>query len=101
MGTLAPDPLSTTKLFDRIVNVREGFTVPLGLKGTVIGVHKSASSLKTEDEMYDVVFDKVFAGGLALNCSEYKGYRLPKSSFINLTHGKRQMEQKMGIPGII
>ncbi|XP_063901508.1 5'-3' exoribonuclease 1 isoform X2 [Zophobas morio] len=101
MGTLAPDPLSTTKLFDRIVNVREGFTVPLGLKGTVIGVHKSASSLKTEDEMYDVVFDKVFAGGLALNCSEYKGYRLPKSSFINLTHGKRQMEQKMGIPGTL
>lgn len=33
-----PDPDVEYKLFDRVVNVREGFSVPLGLRGTVIGI---------------------------------------------------------------
>jgi len=33
-----PDPLTTYELFDRVVNVREGYSVPLGLRGTVIGI---------------------------------------------------------------
>ena len=37
MGNLPPDPTANHRLFDRIVNVRDGYTVPLGLKGTVIG----------------------------------------------------------------
>lgn len=27
------------ELFDRVVNVRGGYTVPVGLRGTVVGVH--------------------------------------------------------------
>lgn len=26
------------KLFDRVVNVRENFSVPVGLRGTIIGI---------------------------------------------------------------
>lgn len=37
MGSLPPDPSANHRLFDRIVNVRDAYTVPLGLKGTVIG----------------------------------------------------------------
>jgi len=37
VGNLPPDPTANHRLFDRIVNVRDGYTVPLGLKGTVIG----------------------------------------------------------------
>jgi len=33
-----PDPLTSYELFDRVVNVREGYSVPLGLRGTVIGI---------------------------------------------------------------
>ncbi|XP_008193749.1 5'-3' exoribonuclease 1 isoform X2 [Tribolium castaneum] len=100
-GYLAPDPLARTRVFDRIVNVREGFTVPLGLKGTVIAIHKSPNVLKNENEIYDIVFDKPFAGGLALNCSEQRGYRLSKISFINISYGRRQMEEKTGVPGAL
>ncbi|XP_044268734.1 5'-3' exoribonuclease 1 isoform X2 [Tribolium madens] len=98
-GFLAPDPLVETRVFDRIVNVREGFTVPLGLKGTVIAIHKSPNVLKNEDELYDIVFDKTFPGGMALNCSEHRGYRLSKISFINICYGRRKMEEKTGKPG--
>lgn len=101
MGNLAPDPLTKTRVFDRIVNVREGFTVPLGLKGTVIAIHKSPNAIDIEDEIYDIVFDKPFVGGITLNCSEQRGYRLSKNSFINLTFGKRQMEERTGVPGLV
>jgi len=33
-----PDPLTSYELFDRVVNVREGCSVPLGLRGTIIGI---------------------------------------------------------------
>lgn len=35
---LMPDESSKYELFDRVVNVREGYSVPLGLHGTVIGL---------------------------------------------------------------
>jgi 5'-3' exoribonuclease 1 len=37
-GSLIPDPSATFSLFDRVVNVREGYTVPFGLRGTVVGI---------------------------------------------------------------
>ena len=35
---MVPDPDAEYHLFDRVVNVRESFSVPLGLRGTVIGI---------------------------------------------------------------
>lgn len=35
---VVPDLDAEFRLFDRVVNVRESFTVPLGLRGTVIGI---------------------------------------------------------------
>lgn len=35
---MVPDPDAEYRLFDRVVNVRESFTVPLGLRGTIIGI---------------------------------------------------------------
>jgi len=80
-GNATPDPDSNFRLLSRVVNVREGFSVPLGLRGTLIGIQKAA---KTEDILYDVVFDEPFAGGLPLRCTPGKGYRLPGSALINL-----------------
>ena len=37
IGNIAPDPSANHRLFDRIVNVRDSYTVPLGYKGTIIG----------------------------------------------------------------
>ncbi len=36
--SLIPDHSATYELYDRVVNVREGFSVPLGMRGTVIGI---------------------------------------------------------------
>lgn len=35
---VVPDPDAQYRLFDRVVNIRESFTVPLGVRGTIIGI---------------------------------------------------------------
>ncbi|RXM36848.1 5'-3' exoribonuclease 1 [Acipenser ruthenus] len=81
-----PDKDAEYHLFDRVVNVRESFSVPLGLRGTVIGI-KGAE--REAEVLYEVLFDKEFAGGLTIRCSPGRGYRLPPSALVNLTHGSR------------
>ena len=39
-GKLSADPGTEFFLFDRVVNVDKGITVPLGLRGTIVGIHK-------------------------------------------------------------
>ena len=38
------------------------------------------------DNLYDVVFDEAFTGGLTLKCSPGKGYRLPGAALINISY---------------
>ncbi|CAK9827029.1 5'-3' exoribonuclease 1 [Anthophora retusa] len=104
-----PDPETQTFLLDRICCVNENFTVPLGYKGTVIGVHKGEG---TSDTMYDILFDKSFLGGFNINGSstngsstsgsstsgpsEFRTYRLSSVDFINITYGERIERGKVG-----
>ncbi|KAG8445306.1 hypothetical protein GDO86_010189 [Hymenochirus boettgeri] len=83
---VVPDLDADFRLFDRVVNVRENFSVPLGLRGTVIGI-KGAE--RDADVLLEVLFDEEFPGGLMIRCSPFKGYRLPRSALINLSHGSR------------
>jgi len=79
-----------------VVNVREGFSVPLGLRGVIIRIQKGE---KVEDNLYDVLFDEMFTGGLSLRCSSGRGYRLPGSALINITFkegGKRSDQGSSG-----
>nr|XP_057944195.1 5'-3' exoribonuclease 1 isoform X2 [Doryrhamphus excisus] len=83
---VVPDPDAEYRLFDRVINVRESFTVPLGLRGTIIGI----KGAEREDEvLYEVVFDEEFAGGLNIRCTSPRCYRLPPCALINLSHGSR------------
>ncbi|XP_039303025.1 5'-3' exoribonuclease 1 isoform X3 [Solenopsis invicta] len=87
LRSVPPDPNSQNRLFDRIRSVRSDFSVPLGSKGTIIGIRKGNNLL---DTMYDVLFDKPFMGGLTLSgCSEFRGYRLTAMDFINISFGER------------
>uniref|UniRef100_A0A4W5P316 5'-3' exoribonuclease 1 n=1 Tax=Hucho hucho TaxID=62062 RepID=A0A4W5P316_9TELE len=83
---VVPDPDAEYHLFDRVVNVRESFSVPLGLRGTIIGI-KGAD--REAEVLYEVVFDEEFAGGLTIRCASGCGYRLPSCALINLSHGCR------------
>ncbi|XP_061746644.1 5'-3' exoribonuclease 1-like [Nerophis ophidion] len=83
---VVPDPNAEYRLFDRVVNARESFTVPLGLRGTVTGI----KGAEREDEvLYEVLFDEEFSGGLNIRCTSPRCYRLPPSALINLSHGGR------------
>ena len=35
---VVPDLDAEYQLFDRVVNIRDGFSVPLGLRGTLVGI---------------------------------------------------------------
>lgn len=93
-GSSPPDPSTNYHLLDRVVNVRQGYSVPLGCRGTVIGI-KNAQ--KTMDVIYEVLFDTEFAGGLpvrGVESSPTRVYHVPPWSLINLTHGQRQQIEK-------
>ncbi|XP_028833469.1 5'-3' exoribonuclease 1 isoform X2 [Denticeps clupeoides] len=81
-----PDPDADYRLFDRVVNVRESFSVPVGLRGTIIGI-KGAD--REAEVLLEVLFDDEFAGGLTIRCSPGRGYRMPTCALINLSHGSR------------
>ncbi|CAH1774576.1 unnamed protein product [Owenia fusiformis] len=93
-GTLTPDSSATYEVFDRVVNIRDGFSVPMGLRGTVVAIQ---SAEKEQDIIYEVVFDAPFMGGLTIRCSASKAYRMPGTSLINLSHGVRK-EQGITTP---
>jgi len=86
-ATLVPDPYSQYELYDRVVNVRDGYSVPLGLRGTVTAIHPAE---KIQDVIYDVVFDEEFIGGLTLRCSPGRAYRMPPYALINISYGERK-----------
>ncbi|XP_043113971.1 5'-3' exoribonuclease 1 [Puntigrus tetrazona] len=95
---VVPDPDAEYHLFDRVVNVRESFSVPLGLRGTVIGI-KGAE--REAEVLYEVLFDEEFAGGLTVRCSPGRGYRLPPSALINLSHGSRKEQGSHKLTAIV
>uniref|UniRef100_A0A8C1Q3F3 5'-3' exoribonuclease 1 n=1 Tax=Cyprinus carpio TaxID=7962 RepID=A0A8C1Q3F3_CYPCA len=95
---VVPDPDAEYHLFDRVVNVRESFSVPLGLRGTIIGI-KGAE--REAEVLYEVLFDEEFAGGLTVRCSPGRGYRLPPSALINLSHGSRKEQGSHKLTAIV
>lgn len=86
LGWVAPDDGATYHMFDRVVNVRENFAVPLGYRGTIIGFLPKEEN---EPQMCEVLFDEPFPGGLPLRCSVDRGYRLSTLFLVNLTYGNR------------
>lgn len=118
-GSSMPDDTTKFYLFDRVVNVREGYSVPLGLRGTVTGtnifyvfviskvslyvlnynyfrvqgIHPSATA---DNQLLEVNFDQEFRGGLALRSSKLCSYRVPASAVINISHGYRSAKKGNG-----
>lgn len=94
------DESATYQLYDRVVNVKDDYSVPLGLKGVIIAINKLVSD-KEDHSTYDILFDEPFLGGLSIHgCLANRGYRVPKPTFINVSHGHRVFIQKTGKPGM-
>uniref|UniRef100_A0A8D0T4H0 5'-3' exoribonuclease 1 n=1 Tax=Sus scrofa TaxID=9823 RepID=A0A8D0T4H0_PIG len=93
-----PDRDAEFRLFDRVVNVRENFSVPIGLRGTIIGI-KGAN--READVLFEVLFDEEFPGGLTIRCSPGRGYRLPTSALVNLSHGSRSETGSQKLTAIV
>uniref|UniRef100_A0A4W4G9K4 5'-3' exoribonuclease 1 n=1 Tax=Electrophorus electricus TaxID=8005 RepID=A0A4W4G9K4_ELEEL len=93
-----PDPDAEYHLFDRVVNIRESFSVPLGLRGTIIGI-KGAE--REAEVLYEVLFDEEFPGGLTIRCSAGRGYRLPPCALINLSHGGRLEQSSHRLTAVV
>lgn len=94
MGSSPPDPSTNYQLLDRVVNVRQGYSVPVGLRGLIISIK---NAYKQQDVMYEVLFDREFSGGLPVRGvpdSPTRVYHLPAWSMINLSHGKRQQADR-------
>ncbi|GIY13515.1 5'-3' exoribonuclease 1 [Caerostris darwini] len=89
-GVYLPDPKTTFYLFDRVVNVCPSSSVPLGLKGTIIGIQTAS---KESEYIYEVIFDKEFSGGITTPSGSKKGYRMGPNAIINLSHGERLKKQ--------
>nr|XP_023476815.1 5'-3' exoribonuclease 1 isoform X1 [Equus caballus] len=93
-----PDRDAEFRLFDRVVNVRENFSVPVGLRGTIIGI-KGAN--READVLFEVLFDEEFPGGLTIRCSPGRGYRLPTSALVNLSHGSRSESGNQKLTAVV
>ncbi|XP_077990094.1 5'-3' exoribonuclease 1-like [Glandiceps talaboti] len=85
-GHSMPDSNADYELFDRVINIREGYSVPLGLKGVVVGI---ITADRPADVLYDVIFDSEFEGAFTKSGSK-KGYHLPASAMMNISFGVRK-----------
>lgn len=80
-----PDPSAMFNLYDRVVNVRTGISVPLGLKGVIIGKH--IDPFVEVNTVYDILFDEEFPGGAPIRCSSQRCYKMSPANLINLSYG--------------
>lgn len=62
-GSLVPDSGTIYQLYDRVVSTREGFPVPFGLRGTVVGIHPAELEM---NRIYEVIFDEDFLRGITI-----------------------------------
>ncbi|KAF2455651.1 XRN 5'-3' exonuclease N-terminus-domain-containing protein [Lineolata rhizophorae] len=69
-------------LGDRVVYVQDSGRVPIGGRGTVVGMTRTARVT-----LLDVVFDTTFMSGTTLGdrCSPFRGSTVPATSVLNLT----------------
>lgn len=92
VGLIPPDIKAQHKLLDRIICCRENFTVPIGHKGTIIGIQEKDDKWKN---VYEVLFDTPFTAGLTLyESSPHKCYRLTVADFLNISFGQRYASAK-------
>jgi 5'-3' exoribonuclease 1 len=69
-------------LGDRVVYVAKSGKVPIAVRGTVVGISRTATA-----KLLDVVFDITFMSGTTLShrCPPFRGQTVPSTTVLNLT----------------
>lgn len=93
--TVLPDGTATFELFDRVVIARDGYSVPLGTRGTIISVQPLIDTNPVRQEninaveyFYDVLFDTSFEGAQSIaDIAEKRLFKVRQSVLLNISHG--------------
>uniref|UniRef100_A0A3P8X5A2 5'-3' exoribonuclease 1 n=1 Tax=Cynoglossus semilaevis TaxID=244447 RepID=A0A3P8X5A2_CYNSE len=87
---VVPDPDAEYRLFDRVINIRESFTVITLFKHYYL-FHMYSPAVSSSEQQTDLFLNQscdccVFG---PLRSTSHRGYRLPPCALINLSHGAR------------
>ncbi|KHJ46111.1 intein splicing region [Trichuris suis] len=75
------------RLLDRVVFIQAGFSVPVGLAGTIVQLPPMGEMVTTD---VLVLFDEEFVGGFRLDgCEKRSAYYVPLRALLNMSHGER------------
>lgn len=111
--TVSPDATADYKIFDRVVIARDGYSVPLGWRGTIIAIHPlidenpvRQENIKSIEYFYEVLFDDTFDGGQSIDSlAENRVFKVRESVLINISFGlgrpkneKQTQEPTLGSP---
>lgn len=99
---VVPDPSATFELFDRVVIVRDQYSVPLGMRGTIISILPRTDpnpirqeNINVVDYIYEVLFDKPFELGVSIpGIAEKRTFKVRKSVLMNITHGSGMVSMR-------
>uniref|UniRef100_A0A182RI08 5'-3' exoribonuclease 1 n=1 Tax=Anopheles funestus TaxID=62324 RepID=A0A182RI08_ANOFN len=92
------DPSATFELLDRVIVVQDKEDVPVGARGTIIGIHRVSDpnpvrreAIGQEDINLEILFDKPFAKGACISNvprTEKRVMRLAQGAILNISYGK-------------
>ncbi|XP_053673274.1 5'-3' exoribonuclease 1 [Anopheles nili] len=92
------DPAATFELLDRVTVVKETENVPVGARGTIVGIHRVTDpnpvrreAITQADKYFEILFDQPFCKGVNIYnipSTEKRVLRLAQSDVLNISYGK-------------
>lgn len=101
---IAPDESADFDLFDRVVMAKESHSVPLGYRGTIVGVQKLTdpnpvrhfSIAGKADMYYDVLFDQPFNEGSSIpNIVQKSVFKVSELHLVNISYGQHKFKSEI------
>ncbi|XP_001849256.2 5'-3' exoribonuclease 1 [Culex quinquefasciatus] len=102
------DYMANYELLDRVIIARETEVVPLGYRGTIIGIHLAKDpnpvrqeSVSKEDKYFDILFDKQFPNGthiFGIEQTRNRVVRVAEGAILNISFGVADFEYKQVDP---
>lgn len=100
--SVRPDPKATYELFDRVVIARQGYSVPLGTTGTIIGIEPlidvnpvRQENINAVEYFYVILFDEPIEYGSSIfGIAEKRVFKVRQSVLINISYGTGANREK-------